>query len=151
MRPQSQSNLMNGSPESGSAGSPDDLARNLLRKLRDLNLHASFPGASGTCAIRLEGCLSVDRPVEDSVRYAVRLDGEPRELDILLRQGVIELVLEGAETQEERRSRHEFARGTNGLVRVDGVGEVAVDETRPEEIERFLLGLVRQASRRRAG
>jgi len=128
-------------------GSGDGDARHLLRKLRDLNLRASLRGTPGGSELRIEGCLSVDRPVEDSVRYLVRVDGQPLELDIQLRDGSIELAFEG----ETLSTRHPLARGDEGRIRIEGVGELSAHENRPEEIERFLLELVRQASRRHAG
>ena len=81
------------------------------------------------------------------MRYLVRVDGQPLELDIQLRDGSIELAFAG----ETLSTRHPIARGDEGRIRVEGVGELSAHENRPREIERFLLELVRQASRRHAG
>ena len=141
MRPHTRSN------PAGGTGASD--VRRLLRKLRDANLRAS---SRGPRELRIEGCLSLDRPVEDSVRYSVRIDGESFELDIRPGPGSIELVFAREQPEEQRVSQHALSREGNGHVHLEGVGELDLDENRPEEIERCLLELVREASsRRRAG
>jgi len=140
---------METTPASG-ASRDDGEARVLLRKLRDLNLRASFRGGPGEGDVRIEGCLSVDRPVEHSVRYSVRVDGRALELDLRLRGGMLELVFEG-EDGTELVTRHPLSHGAADRVGVEGIGELATHENRPEELERFLVALVRVASRRRAG
>lgn len=73
---------------------PADRMRALLRRLRDLNLRAGAVAVSGGRTVRIEGCVSVDGPVESALRYRLCADvggtalleiaGEPGNLRLLL-------------------------------------------------------------------
>ena len=122
-------------------------ARDLLRRLRDLNLGACGIEVSGEERVRLEGCLSLDAPVERGVRYRlVDAAGRPLVLDIAFREGRLRLALDP----------EEGARGVPREVDVlaDRFGRLAVPElaarldpeSHPERgLERFLRRLVRGA------
>lgn len=59
-------------------GKPDPaarLVRDLLRSLRDLNLTGRRIAVSGGEAVLVDGCLSVDGPVERGLRYRLREAG----------------------------------------------------------------------------
>src|SRR5262245_3953636 len=62
---------------------PEDGARTLLRKLRDLNLSAGPIAITRRAQVALCGCLSLDGPAEHGVRYRVRTsDGREGTLEI---------------------------------------------------------------------
>ena len=136
-------------PQSAANGGGDALpagaARALLRKLRDLNLRAHLRGGA-----RIEGCLSLDRPVEVSVRYALGTADGPREIDLLLNGSVLEVVAEDEEGSTLHTARHALERTVDGLCRVEGVGVIDPEETRTEEVEAFLIALLSASALRRA-
>ena len=60
--------------EIGTATLPGEKARALLRKLRDLNLTSGPVAVGRRACVEIAGCLSLDAPVEQGVRYRVQLD-----------------------------------------------------------------------------
>ncbi|MFT5285587.1 MAG: hypothetical protein ACI8TQ_001752 [Planctomycetota bacterium] len=46
--------------------------RTLLRKLRDADLHKRHIAITGKMRVSIEGCLSLDSPVEQALRYLLR-------------------------------------------------------------------------------
>ena len=52
-------------------------ARRLLRRLRDLNLVAHEVAVDGGTTVTIDGCLSLDGPVEQGVRYRLRVADGP--------------------------------------------------------------------------
>jgi hypothetical protein len=82
-------------PTLRSGGSIDDSrVRVLLRKLRDLNLRSGRLAVNGGRSVRVDGCLSMDSPVEGSLRYSVQVvGGAPCILELAWRGGALELDL----------------------------------------------------------
>jgi len=58
--------------EIGTASLTGEKARALLRKLRDLNLSSGPVAVGRRACVELAGCLSLDAPVEQGVRYRVQ-------------------------------------------------------------------------------
>jgi len=69
-------------------------SRNLLRKLRDLNLAVGRLVIRDNFWVRLAGCLSVDRPVENGVHYrVVSADGREARLALVPTNDNLQLAL----------------------------------------------------------
>ena len=125
---------------------PAGRVRELLRRLRDHDLHGATLALSGGDRVRVRGCLSRDVPVESSLRYCVRFDGRPDHvLEIRGGEGRLDL-----EIHEEGSS--EILRRLSYEVLSDGAGRATVPELRararpdsndPLEIEHFLRRIVR--------
>lgn len=124
---------------------PADRARLLLRKLRDLNLHAARIEINADYKVRLEGCLSLDAPVESGLRYRL-VDHENREL-------VLELRLEGSGLSVERRAsetdlrfrQHVPLHGEKEgpLTITEWQARIEPEDAGPREVEHFLRRAVR--------
>jgi hypothetical protein len=137
-------------PELEAAGNSSALdpaqARSLMRKLRDLNLTACTLEVGGGERVSIDGCLSIDRPVEGELRYLLR-DGEGTErvLGIRLGESCLHLTLASRVDGGEPRGR-------DVALHSDGEGRAMVPELLarmdPEssdcrEVEHFLRRLVR--------
>lgn len=71
-------------------------ARELLRRLRDLDLHAPHVRVRGDLAVSVDGCTSLDTPVEHGVRYRlVGSDGDAHVLSIRIDGPDLMLALDG--------------------------------------------------------
>lgn len=70
-------------------------ARELLRRLRDLDLRTPDVRIRTDVAVRIDGCLSVDAPVEHGVRYRlIGPDGREHRLCIRIDGADLELTLD---------------------------------------------------------
>lgn len=96
---------------------PTDQAhtRDLLRALRDVN-SASRLSVRGDFRVSLEGCLSLDSPVEQGVRYRLRLaDGSSRLLSIQPMEQALDIRLRDEAGQDvERTHVAELVRSEEG-------------------------------------
>lgn len=116
-------------------------ARGLLRKLRDLNLAVARVRIQDGVDVAIQGCLSLDAPVERGVLYRLH-DGDcERVLSLNMCEGGLEIRLSGP---GERRLEV-------GLT-LDGAGRTAspelsarldVEENDPRAYEHFLRRVVR--------
>ncbi|HJO26960.1 MAG TPA: hypothetical protein QF730_06915 [Planctomycetota bacterium] len=124
----------------------DFQARQLLRRLRDANLSGGAVAVSGGLTVALGGCLSLDGPVEQGVRYRLRLaDGAERVLDLAWQEARLSVCLRlPRSTQPE----HQLALALD----LDGEGRASSsllaarmdpEANDPGEIDRFLRRLVR--------
>jgi hypothetical protein len=118
---------------------PASQARELLRRLRDLNLADCPVAIHPNSHVTLDGCLSLDAPVEQGVRYRVRHDdGSLGTFTIECNQTHIDLTSEG--------------RSLSTAIMLDGAGRACAPElgarvtpscTEPRTIEHFLRRAVR--------
>ncbi len=125
--------------------------RALLQKLRDLNLGACDVEVGAGERVRIEGCLSVDAPVELGVLYGLRrCDGRAEVLDLAFSGGRLLL------TRSAREREHGDTGSEQLLMAVfaDRFGRLSVPELRARldpggnaqrELERFLRRIVRGA------
>jgi len=114
-------------------------ARELLRRLRDRNL-ADCPVAIGDGAsVTLDGCISLDAPVEQGVRYRVRhADGSLTTLRVTCNETHLELA------SGERSLSAEIVLDGAGRACAPELGaRVSPESTEPRTIEHFLRRLVR--------
>ena len=116
-------------------------ARGLLRTLRDLNLAGSRVRIQDGMDVAIQGCLSLDSPVERGVRYRLRDSDGDRILSLCMCEGGLEIQLSGP---VERRLEV-------GLT-LDGSGRTAAPELSarldaeqndPRAFEHFLRRVVR--------
>lgn len=131
-------------------------ARTLLQKLRDLNLLGCAIEVGACERVRLEGCLSLDAPVERGVRYRLRRgDGRTEVLSLAFSAGRLWLA-RAAECMEHA---DESRAGFGAEAFADRFGRVAVPELgaridlgflAPRELEHFLRRVVRSSFRARA-
>ncbi|MEW6074026.1 MAG: hypothetical protein AB1726_15700 [Planctomycetota bacterium] len=131
---------------------PADQARELLRKLRDLDLHAPRLAVSGGRQVRIAGCLSLDSPIEGSVRYLVQVQDEPEHvLEIGWRDGCldVEVRLRGAETPCRRLRLPLQADPQGRAMLAQARARVHPASAAAREFEHFLRRVVRAAFTRR--
>lgn len=69
-------------------------ARRLLRQLRDLNLSTSLKVAENQ-SVTVDGCLTLDSPVELGVSYRVREGASPAVLRLVQQNGDVMVRLDG--------------------------------------------------------
>jgi hypothetical protein len=127
-------------------------ARALLRKLRDLNLTASPVQIDPQLRVSIEGCLTLDAPVESQLRYRLRLaDGRgSRVLGIECEPGRLRLSLcdpSGAEAPRVR-SFELVADGPQGAAVPELRARIDPEGALEREVEHFLRRLVRAACAR---
>ena len=133
-------------PDMPSAPLSDFQARQLLRRLRDANLRGGSVDIADGGTVALGGCLSLDGPVEQGVRYRLRLaDGAERVLDLAWSRARLSIGL--------RLPRSTCAEHTLELpLDLDGEGranssllaaQMNPEANDPGEIDRFLRHLVR--------
>lgn len=123
--------------------------RALLQKLRDLNLGACDVDVGAGMRVRIEGCLSVDAPVERGVLYGLRRsDGRGEVLSLAFRAGRLILTRGPSDHGRGDAGREELETD----VFADRFGRLSVPELRarldlggdaPRELERFLRRIVR--------
>jgi hypothetical protein len=120
-------------------------SRQLLSKLRDLNLRAERLRLGDGRRVDFRGCLNPDLPTSERIWYRLGLDGDQeRLLGIDLSEGRLRLSLSSAAEQPSERSRY-LNLGTDDEGRVVSTGlEAALDPatTVPQEVEDFLRELV---------
>lgn len=122
--------------------------RGLLRKLRDLDLRAETVVLSGNKRVRIDGCLSLDSPVECSLRYRIHHPGGREEvLELRGGGGTLEVDLGGeGPTSSGRTVRLPLLADHEGhAVIPDVCARVDPESHDRAEIERFLRRLVRAA------
>ena len=114
-------------------------ARELLRRLRDRNLSDCPVAIGGGTSLTLDGCISLDAPVEQGVRYQVRhMDGSLGTFHVACDETHIELASDG--------------RSLSAEIALDGAGRACAPKLgaridpeccEPRTIEHFLRRLVR--------
>ncbi len=122
-----------------------DRARQLLRKLRDLNLSTAAIAVDSERAVRFGGCLSADLPAEESLIYRVIEGDVEGELAIRWRAGWLELTLTRRNGQISKHSLatplHQDAEGRANVPEL--YARLDPDSAEPREIEHFLRRLIR--------
>jgi len=121
------------------------LARSVLRKLRDVDLRTSGLRVDAGPAIRLEGCLTPDAPVEEGLSYRLVLgDGSDARLDLAWRGGALEVRLDA--DGHARVRRIELVQAEDGRATAPGIrARMHPDANDRREVERFLRRVVRAA------
>ena len=124
----------------------DDRARALLRKLRDLNLSAGPIVVTRRVHVAIAGCLSLDGPAENGVRYRLRAaDGSEGTLEIVGCPAGLALSVSGPPSLPRARS-------LRVAVTCDGLGRacartlgarVSPETCDARELEHFLRRVVR--------
>jgi hypothetical protein len=120
--------------------------RCLLRKLRDLNLSARGIAVNGGGRVSIEGCLSLDAPVESGVRYRVVVhDGAVLTLEIGWRAGKLELDPRAERGAVGPRAlRVDLVTAEDGRTVSRALGaRIAPETAGPRALERFLRRVVR--------
>lgn len=133
---------------------PANRVRELLRRLRDLDLHAPRTSLSGGGRVQIDGCLSRDAPVETSLRYLIHVQGEPDHvLEISGEEGRLELeVRERGASDVIRRVTCPLLTDPEGRATIPGIrARVHAESTDARELEHFLRRLVRASFARRNG
>ena len=146
MKPLSPSHAFDVPPPAGLLA--PDQARLLLRKLRDLDLHAPRLSVSGGRRVRVDGCLSLDSPVESSLRYLVHIDGESDHvIEIGWHDGLLDVEAREWGTEISlRRLRLPLFGDASGRATVPDIRARAhPDSTEIREFEHFMRRLVRAA------
>jgi hypothetical protein len=122
--------------------------RSLLRRLRDLNLSARNVLVRGGLAVSLDGCLSLDRPVEQGVSYRLLVaeNGE-RVLSLEWSEGELAIRLEGSDRGDRVLSAH-FALDERGRAFSRELrARLDLERLEPRELEHFMRRVVRSALR----
>ncbi len=124
---------------------PSDKARTLLRRLRDLNLTAGPVAVTRNLWVVIGGCISLDGPAENGVRYLVRQqDGGERTLEIVWRGTSLALSLSGRPDDERRDLDVPVTCDRRGRACVRAIGaRVRPESTDRRELEHFLRRVVR--------
>lgn len=127
---------------------PEDRAREILRRIRDLNLTAARVTIAAGLRVSVDGCATLDEPVEHALAYHLRVCGGPEHLlQIAWERGALELTLSD-------RSGAPIAEGRRVELLSDGRGRATaprilarIDPSRAgrREVEHFLRRLVRGA------
>jgi hypothetical protein len=118
-------------------------ARLFLRKLRDVDWKGTHAGQQGL-RLRGEGCVSLDAPVEDGVRYALSVvDGPRYVLELRLAAGALAVVLEEPSGARVRARVFPLRDGSlrggeRGPADVTTLGCVVPESTDPLAFEGFL-------------
>jgi hypothetical protein len=123
-----------------------EAARQLLRKLRDLNLTGSQVAVDHHTRVSIDGCLSLDVPAESSLRYRLRLPGGPvRVLSISWRPSTLSLSLADAGGRGEVCSLESplVADGRGRAVAPAIAARIDPSSAGEREVEHFLRRLVR--------
>jgi hypothetical protein len=124
------------------------LARELLRRLRDVNLeHRNLRADRGTM-VSIGGCLSLDEPVEEDLRYRLAIEGAGEHvLRIGWAGGLLRLELARHATGEARtRLEVPLLLGCDGRATVPAC-RARIDPETPDRraVEHFLRRVVRSA------
>ncbi len=117
--------------------------RRLLRKLRDVNLGAHRVAIRNGLTISFAGCLTLDAPVEQGVRYQLRsANGERQTLTLEAHGADIEVCLRSAES--ERRLLVPLSLDNQGRASSAAIAaRLDVDECGRRACEHFLRRVVR--------
>jgi hypothetical protein len=121
-------------------------AHGLLRRLRDLNLRACPVTVSAAQRVVVDGCLSVDAPVEGGVRYALRgADGAETVLELCWTDGRLALALDPPHGPALRRT-FELVRDRRGrAIAPELRARVPLETVEPRRLEHFVRRVVRAA------
>lgn len=125
-------------------------ARGLLRRFRDLNMGPCGIDVGSNARVTVEGCLSLDHPVERGVHYGLRESGgEERVLDIRWDENhlVIQLVAKRACTASSDEG-FDVQLGCDGLGRIsapDLGARLHLRDSDAKDVEHFLRRIVRAA------
>jgi hypothetical protein len=127
---------------------PESRVRSLLRRLRDLNLRGAEVAVARGATVRIDGCLSVDDPVETELRYRLRpCAGEPALLNVAAESGAIRMVvsdLAGLSVQRARRVPV-FADAEDRATAPCIAARMDLERADARQAEHFLRRLVRAA------
>jgi hypothetical protein len=126
--------------------SPHDVAadqvRTLLRKLRDLNLSSETVAITGAWRVTIGGCLSLDAPAENGVRYRLELpDGARAVLELGSHASGLALTVDG---RPRRWIAVRLSRDRQGRVCArELAARVSPESCDPRALARFLKRAVR--------
>jgi hypothetical protein len=123
-------------------------ARELLRRLRDLNLTHRNLRADGGALVSIEGCVSLDEPVEEDLRYLLSVDGlGEHTLRIGWSNGAlrIELSRDGAGEPVTLREVRLLRACDGRATAPDLLARVDPSSADPRAVEHFLRRVVRGA------
>lgn len=123
-------------------------ARTLLGKLRDLNLRDERLEVTRGHTVDVAGCLSLDAPSNDGLRYLLReKNGAERVLEITWQSGALEIVLDpGSGNGAVPPRRVPLLADLEGRAAAPEIrARVDPRSTNPREVEHFLRRLVRAA------
>lgn len=122
----------------------DEQARRLLRRIRDLNLGPAGIEVSDHGRVVVDGCLSIDAPVEGGVRYRLQ-DGGVERLLLLCCEGSLLRIRLGS---EDSGAANELGvqLSCDGLGRVSALelgARLHLEQAGARDIEHFLRRIVR--------
>jgi len=121
-------------------------ARCLLRHLRDLNLTSERVEIGSEHTVYVEGCLSLDSPVERLLLYRLRTQ-EQGELSLAIRWDGDALQLSLAPPAggpaERERTVELFAQGARWVTAPELRARVEPESSEPRQLEHFMRRLVR--------
>ena len=122
--------------------------RSLLRRLRDLNPSIRNLAVRRDLAVSVDGCLSLDRPVEQGVAYRLRSVGDGEQvLQLAWSGGELSIRLEGATREPQvlcaRFTVDEHGRAISPELRA----RLDLDHLEPRDLEHFMRRVVRSAFR----
>jgi hypothetical protein len=131
---------------SGSVNS--EQVRLLLQRFRDLNLGPCGIDVAQGSRVVIEGCLSLDHPVELGVRYGVRDEaGHGHVLSILWDESQLDISLSDGDLPQAREVEHlDVDLGTDDLGRISAPllgARLNVEQSDARDVEHFLRRIVR--------
>jgi hypothetical protein len=129
-------------------GLPPAYERTLLRRLRDLNLSTRHLAVRGDLAVSLDGCVSLDRPVEQGVAYRLHIAGDGEQvLELAWSDGELAIRVEGPE-RAPQTLQASFALDEHGrAVSPELRARVDLDRLDSRRLEHFMRRVVRSALR----
>ena len=118
--------------------------RRILRSLRDLNLVGTRLEVRAGEAVSIHGCVSMDSPVEQGVRYKLRMSGgEDAVLRIRADENQLRLSLDGEDVEtRELVTRLECRNGAIAEC-PELSARLEFEELKPRDLEHFLRRIVR--------
>lgn len=123
-----------------------DKARGLLRRLRDLNWSSGPVALTRSSHVRLQGCASLDSPVEQGVRYRVHNpQGHSALVEIQWNGSALQLMAFELNTQlPARQLQVPMICDRKGRICAKGIGaRVSLENCKHRELEHFLRRVVR--------
>jgi hypothetical protein len=120
--------------------------RLLLRKLRDLNLTAERIEIGLGAYVDLEGCLTLDQPVESALTYRVRHgDGALETLDLSWDDGALRLTRQRPGSPQASLRVELLGNGSGPAMAPELKARIDPEEAGSREVTHFLRRLVRLA------
>jgi hypothetical protein len=120
--------------------------RLLLRKLRDLNLTSERIEIGLGAHVDLEGCLTLDQPVESALSYRVRHgDGSLETLDLAVESGALRLSRHRPGQAPSALRVELLGNGAGPAMAPDLKARIDPEEAGSREVTHFLRRLVRLA------